>query len=111
MIARSQKRFAWNTAHIEAGAAELLVLFDKCGFKTELPGANCGNVPTRARADYNDLKFFHDSFLSSAIAEKNRRRNLAVNLLIKTSPEAGVADAVQLSCFNSFFVIAAPDGS
>ena len=32
MIARSQQRFAWNAADIQAGAAKLLVLLDQCGF-------------------------------------------------------------------------------
>ena len=36
MIARSQKRFARDTAHVEASATKLLVLFDQGSFQTEL---------------------------------------------------------------------------
>ena len=59
MIARSEKRFARDAAHVQACAAQFLVLFDKGGLQTELAGADRSNITARSRADDNNIKFFH----------------------------------------------------
>jgi hypothetical protein len=59
MIAGRKKGFARDTSDIQAGAAQLLVFFNQRGLKSELAGADSGDVATRTGADNNDVKFVH----------------------------------------------------
>ena len=64
MIARSEERFAWNAAYVEAGAAQVFVFLNERGFQPELSGTDGSNVSSRAGADDNNIKFFHGCVLS-----------------------------------------------
>ena len=59
MIARSEKRFARDTAHIQAGAAQFLVFFDERGLQPKLSGADRSDVTAWPRPDNNDIEFSH----------------------------------------------------
>src|SRR6266487_952587 len=60
VVGRCQERFARDAAHVQASATQFLVFFDESGFQAELACADCGDVATRAGADDNDIKFFHN---------------------------------------------------
>jgi hypothetical protein len=51
-----QKGLRRNTANVEAGAAEDVVLFDERDFQSELRGFNCGDVASWARANNDEIK-------------------------------------------------------
>ena len=59
MVAGGEKRFARDAAHVEAGAAEFLILFDDGGLESELGGADGGDIAARTGADDDDVEFIH----------------------------------------------------
>ena len=68
MFARLQQGFRRNAADVQAGAAQRgrIALFvdariDADGFKTQLCGADGGNISARACADYGDIVLRHCS--------------------------------------------------
>src|SRR5206468_5127396 len=65
MIARGKKRFARDAAHVQASAAQLLVLFDEGSLQAELAGPDRSNITARSRANDNNIKLFHTSFCHS----------------------------------------------
>ena len=84
MIARSEKRFARDAAHVQTGAAQFLLFLDKACFQSELTGADGGNITSRSGPDDYNVKFFHE-YLSLSIRENNRTRNC---IIINTAASA-----------------------
>src|SRR5436190_7207446 len=59
VIAGSEECFAWDAPYVEAGAAELFVLFDDGGLQAELRGANRRDISAGSRTDDDEIKFIH----------------------------------------------------
>ena len=64
MIARREKRFARDAAHVQTGAAQFLLFLHKACFQSELTGADGGNITSRSGPDDYNVKFFHTPSVS-----------------------------------------------
>src|SRR5262249_14190156 len=50
-----QESLSGDTAHVQAGAAQLVVFFDQAGFQPELACAECGCISARSSADNGNV--------------------------------------------------------
>src|SRR4029077_8524890 len=106
MIARSQKRFARDAAHVQAGAAQFLAFLDERGLQSKLARTNRSDISAGTRANDHDIKFFHSEMSNR---RKLRSRNSSLRLLINTVLQLGVIRAPMDPAVSTAFSCSLPD--
>jgi len=77
MIGRSEKRFARDAAHVQAGAAQFLVFFDEGSLQSKLASTDRGDVSAGTRAMITTSNFSMTIFCHSDRSEA-KWRNLSL---------------------------------
>src|SRR4051812_36716760 len=83
MIARREQRLAWDAADIEAGSAEILLLFDDRRLESKLPRSNRRDVSAGSGANNYDIKLFHN------ITGRRKRPTSTLNVRIQSCRISG----------------------